>query len=573
VRIPQSFIEEILSKIDILDIIEPRLTLKKTSKNNFLGLCPFHQEKTPSFSVSQTKQFYYCFGCKASGNAIGFLMAYDKLLFQEAVSLLADKVGMPLPTVETPQNDYKNLYELLEQCCAYYERQLPNNPDALKYLQERGLSPEIIKRFRLGFAPADWHNLQNYSKGSNKQKFLLEVGMLATKKTNETYDRFRHRVMFPIRNRKGQIIAFGGRSLGNALPKYLNSPETKLFHKSKELYGLFEALQANHSLNRLIIVEGYLDVITLHAIGLTEAVATLGTAISLSHIQNLLRFCQSLLFCFDGDLAGEKAAWRALEIALPLMHTGLDLKFLFLPNGEDPDSFARKMGLAGFNQQINQAVPIIDYFFKQLTKDTDIKDLVGKTQFVYQANKYLQKIPTGIFQELMYKRVAQIVGLSQNKVEELLNKPAAPVQKKKQPDQAPRLILPVRLALCLVLQAPRLLLNLDIKPEFYSVQVSGIALLHKIMAIIHKNPNQTTGSLLEYFKEDKNNEFLLELAAQNLVLPENTWQEELLGAIDRILKIDIEERIKQLLALGKNKGLTDDEKKLLQNLLILQKQL
>lgn len=577
VKLPPSFIDELLSRIDLIDIIEPRITLKKTGKSNYSALCPFHSEKSPSFSVSQAKQFYYCFGCKASGNAIGFLMAYDKLTFLEAVDMLASTVGLAMPEQQNHivAKANPNL-DLLEQCTLFYQKQLGDSASAQQYLQQRGLSSEIISLFRLGFAKAGWDNLQKaLSKDTSSKKRLLDIGMLAEKTERGTYDRFRERIMFPIRNRRGQIIAFGGRSLGDEMPKYLNSPETPFFHKSKELYGLFEALQTHKEFNRIIIVEGYLDVMAMHQYGFTETVGTLGTAISLQHIQTILRYTKSLIFCFDGDLAGKKAAWRALEIALPLMHTGLEVLFLFLPNGEDPDSFVRKEGSSSFNQKIQEAIPLVDFFFQKLQSETKSSTLAGKTRFVYLIDKYLQKQPQGIFKELMYERLSEVIGLNKEKILELLNKPETSTKIEPPPSVTPRrLSPPIRLALCLLLQDPKLAKNLPIKEDiFKTITLDGIDLIGRILTLIQEAPDPTTGSLLEYLKEDPEKNLYIELATQDLLIPAETWQEELQGAFDCIIKIDRETCIQTLLTKGKTQGLTFDEKKLLQNLLISQKQL
>lgn len=575
--IPQSFIDEVLSRVDVIDVIQPRITLKKTGKANYTGLCPFHQEKSPSFSVSQTKQFYHCFGCKVSGNAIGFLMAYEKLTFLEALEKLAAETGMTLPTSQPSvgTQEPKLHFSLLEQCTRYYQQQLISHPVALKYLQQRGFSDHIIQQFKLGFAPAGWHNLKKaVSPSVESEQLLLEVGMLGKKQQQEAFDRFRDRIMFPIRNRRGQTIAFGGRSLDTTLPKYLNSPETSIFHKSRELYGLHEALTANNDLKRVIVVEGYLDVIALHQYGFTETVATLGTAVSLNHIQTLLRYTKTLIFCFDGDTAGTKAAWRALEITLPLMHGGIDILFLFLPNGEDPDSFVHKLGPEAFKLALQQTIPLVDYFFQNLTSELDLQSLAGKTQLVHKVAHYLQKQPKGIFQELMYERLATEVGLRLEKIAEILNKP---MENTKAPALLPKssevLTIPIRTALSLLLQAPTLLANIKFDENLDELDLPGSATLLRVLTVIKANSVATTGALFEYLKADPERDLLLDLAAQDLLMPIEAWQEELQGALYRIIEIQAERHIQALLTKGKQQGLSLDEKKLLQNLLISKKQL
>jgi DNA primase len=574
VKIPQAFIDELLSRINLIDIIETRIQLKQTSKVNYSALCPFHHEKTPSFSVNESKQFFYCFGCKASGNAITFLMNFDKLSFLEAVEILATKAGIPLPeTTFSKLPDTRPNTEILDECAFYYEQELKKSHGAQNYLKQRGLNAEIIKRFRIGYAPNGWDRLSTkFLQG--KEASLLETGMIIKKEPQGKYDRFRNRIMFPIRNRRGKIIAFGGRTLETALPKYLNSPDSPLFHKSQELYGLFEALETNKVIENFIVVEGYLDVIALHQHGFSETVATLGTAISLRHIQILLRFSENLIFCFDGDIAGKNAAWRALEIAMPLMHSGINITFLFLPSQDDPDSYIRKNGSIEFKSKLQSAIPLSEFFLQKLTSETEINSLAGKTRFVHLADKYLDSLPRGIFRELIFEQVAKKIGFSKEKLQEILEQSKSYIKQAKIPAiEPPKIPSPVRLAISLLLQAPRLLSTANIPKRFANIHVKGMEFLTKLIIIIQKNPEQTTGSLLEYFKEQHEMALLTELATQDLLIPEKTWPKELQGALNWIAENEIEIQIQELLAKGKQQGLTSDEKKMLQNLLILQKQL
>jgi DNA primase len=574
VKIPQAFIDELLSRINLIDIIETRIQLKKTSKVNYSALCPFHHEKTPSFSVNESKQFFHCFGCKASGNAITFLMNFDKLSFLEAVEILATKAGIPLPeTTFGKLPDTRPNTEILEECALYYEEELKKSHGAQNYLKQRGLNAEIIKRFRIGYAPNGWDRLSTkFLQG--KEANLLETGMIIKKEPQGKYDRFRNRIMFPIRNRRGKIVAFGGRTLETALPKYLNSPDSPLFHKSQELYGLFEVLETNKVIENFIVVEGYLDVIALHQHGFSETVATLGTAISLRHIQILLRFSENLIFCFDGDIAGKNAAWRALEIAMPLMHSGMNMKFLFLPSQDDPDSYIRKNGSIEFKSKLQSAIPLSEFFLQKLTSETEINSLAGKTRFVHLADKYLDSLPRGIFRELIFEQVAKKIGFSKEKLQEILEQPKSYIKQAKIPAiEPPKIPSPVRLAISLLLQAPRLLSTATVPKRLANMHVKGMEFLTKLIIIIQKNPEQTTGSLLEYFKEQNEMALLTELATQDLLIPEKAWPKELQGALNWIAENEIEIQIQELLAKGKQQGLTSDEKKMLQNLLILQKQL
>lgn len=574
-KLPQDFIDEVLARTDIVELVEQRITLKKTGQANYQGLCPFHSEKTPSFSVSRHKQFYYCFGCKASGNAISFLTAYDKLTFPEAVEILAHKAGMSLPEVSNHVSTKAETshFELLSKATNYFKAALKKNPAAKNYLLNRGLTPEIIDEFSLGYAPGGWQNLVDAAgKTSASKTKLQEVGLII-QKGDRWFDRFRERIMFPIQNKKGQIIAFGGRTLTTEQPKYLNSPETKVFHKSRELYGLFQAIQHHRELEQLIVVEGYLDTISLHQFEIRNAVATLGTAITSNHIHLLLRLTNDIVFCFDGDSAGEKAAWRALEIVLPMMNEGVKVRFLFLPSGEDPDSFIRKVGKEQFLAVLNNSVSLSDFFFKKLQAQTEIETIAGKTRLVHLANKKLHQISKGIFQELMFNRLANIVGISQDKIKEILEAQERPQPTSPTPPgyDAVKIATPVLLAIRLLLQAPSLAQRIAIPPNFEEIQLEGFDIIRKLLSILKQNPLQTTGCLLEYFSDDPARSLLTELAAQDLLIPDPGWQNELQGAFERIFEIDNEQKIQILLAKGSKEGLTMDEKLLLQRLLSTRK--
>lgn len=411
------------------------------------------------------------------------------------------------------------------------------------------------------------------SKNSKIQKNqLIDTGMILQKGT-KLFDRFRDRIMFPIHNRKGQIVAFGGRSLNNQMPKYLNSPETELFHKSRELYGLYQVLQTHQSIDQMIIVEGYMDVITLNQFGVTNVVATLGTAISQQHIHTLLRYTQKLIFCFDGDLAGKKAAWRALEIILPLMNEGNDVGFSFLPGGDDPDSFIRRVGNQTFLQQLKTSMPLVDFFFNKLKAQiAQIETIAGKTRLAYMADKFLQKIPPGIFQELMYSQLSQTIGLSLTKVQEILKKASGPSPKKQTSTTYHKMLAPIRLAIGLLIQNPKLLEKILIPATFNSMELQGIDILKRVIGVIKQNSQQTTGSLLEFFKGEEDFSVISSLAAMDLLIPEDAWQAELQGAFDCIMGMEKEEHIRQLISKGNEQGLTAEEKQLLQQLLVARMQ-
>ena len=421
--IPQGFIDDLLNRTDIVDVVQSRLQMKKAGKN-YTACCPFHKEKTPSFSVSPDKQFYYCFGCGAGGNALGFIMDHDNLDFPQAVEELAKAAGMEVPREDSGRNSKPRqptdspLYPLLEAAAEFYRLALKGHPQrraAVDYLKGRGLSGEIARDFGLGFAPPGWDNLfKHLSSDSLQQKAMIDAGLLVENAdSGKRYDRFRDRVMFPIRDSRGRVIAFGGRVLGDDKPKYLNSPETPVFHKGQELYGLYEARKHNRNLDEIIVVEGYMDVIALAQQGLRNAVATLGTATSEEHLKRLFRVVPSVLFCFDGDQAGRNAAWRALEAALPSLQDGRKARFLFLPEGEDPDTLVRAEGTDAFRARINQhAQPLADYFFQQLTEEADPRSLEGKAHMATLAAPLIDKVPGANLRTLMRNRLSQITGLS-----------------------------------------------------------------------------------------------------------------------------------------------------------------
>lgn len=421
--IPQSFIDDLLNRTDIVDVVSSRIQLKKTGKN-YSACCPFHKEKTPSFTVSPDKQFYYCFGCGAGGNALGFVMDHDQMEFPQAVEELAKRAGMDVPREDggrggkPRQPTDSPLYPLLKAAADFYRQALKSHPQrraAVEYLKGRGLSGEIARDFGLGFAPPGWDNLSKHLAGDSLQeKAMIDAGLLVENAdSGRRYDRFRDRVIFPIHDSRGRVIAFGGRVLGDDKPKYLNSPETPVFHKGQELYGLFEARKHNRDLDEIMVVEGYMDVIALAQQGLRNAVATLGTATSEEHLKRLFRLVPSVLFCFDGDQAGRNAAWRALEATLPNLQDGRRARFLFLPDGEDPDSLVRSEGTDAFRARIHQhAQPLADYFFQQLSEEADPRSLEGKAHLVTLAAPLIEKIPGNNLRTLMRQRLTQITGLS-----------------------------------------------------------------------------------------------------------------------------------------------------------------
>ncbi|WP_432472091.1 DNA primase [Amphritea sp. HPY] len=429
-RIPQSFIDDLMARVNVLDIVEARVKLKRSGKN-YSGLCPFHKEKSPSFTVNSEKQFYYCFGCGAGGNSLGFLMEHDRLSFPEAVEELAKLAGVEMPKQQGPvdhqrEQRLKDIFALLEEASDFYQQQLREHSKkelAVNYLKDRGLTGQIAVKFGIGFAPPGWDNLLNkLAKDESGKERLEQAGMLIKKEdTDRYYDRFRERIMFPIRDMRGRVIAFGGRVLGDEKPKYLNSPETDTFHKSRELYGLYEARKFNQSLNRLIIVEGYMDVVGLAQYGIGYAVATLGTATTAQHLERLMKMVPEVIFCFDGDEAGRKAAKRALETTLPVITDGKEARFLFLPEGEDPDSLVRQEGTEAFEQRLSEALPLSEYFFRSVGEDSDMTSLDGRARFSNQALPLIEQMQPGILKQMMQEKISELTGLSLEQLNSVSN--------------------------------------------------------------------------------------------------------------------------------------------------------
>ncbi len=534
-KIPQQFIDELLARVDIVDLIDTSVPLKKTGRNHS-ACCPFHDEKTPSFTVSQDKQFYHCFGCGAHGTAIGFLMEYERLDFLDAVRDLAAHVGMEVPhSASSAQNDSKPLYELIQQVANFYRQQLKEHPkgnQAIDYLKARSLSGDTAAEFGVGYAPPGWDTLQKYFSNDSIQP-LTATGMLIKKDNGGHYDRFRERIMFPIRDSRGRVIGFGGRVLGDDTPKYLNSPETPLFHKGRALYGLFEARQANRDIQRLLIVEGYMDVVMLAQHGIRYAVATLGTATTVEHLELMFRTTSEVVFCFDGDRAGREAANRALENTLPAMQAGRQARFLFLPDGEDPDSLVQKEGKVALEARIDTAAPLSTYLYEHLAKQVDMSNIDGQARLVELARPHLKKLPTGVFKHMMVTRLAEITRMEERTLSHLLgsNEPmttSAPRPSKQRPrgnkqGKQPSL---VRQAITLLLNTPALA-QLEAEPQrFASLNAPGITLLIELLEMLRTSPHLTTGAVLERWREREEGRYLAKLVQQeNLVDNEHQEQE------------------------------------------------
>jgi len=526
--IPQHFIDDLISRADIVEVLGKRIQLKKAGRE-FKANCPFHDEKTPSFTVSPAKGFFHCFGCGAHGTALGFLMEYDHMSFVEAVESLAASMGIEVPREESqhPARRYDELFELLAKVERYYQTNLKNSTAAQVYLKGRGIDGAATKRFGIGFAAPGWSAvLDKFGKSKESIDRLLAVGLVIRKDNGSHYDRFRDRIMFPIRDARGRCIGFGGRVLADGEPKYLNSPETVLFHKGRELYGLFEARQAIRNIEKLVVVEGYMDVIGLARHGIDFGVATLGTATTDDHLNRLFRLTEDVFFCFDGDKAGRAAAWRALETALPQIRDGRQIHFVFLPEGQDPDSFVRDNGHEAFEEAVKDGVPLSDFLVEDLAGKVDMASVDGRARLAELAKPLLQRIPHGVYRELLTERLAQSVGLSATKLNALLSKD----QKRGRGQRVARGIAGsrgaaarsdagnpsvVRRAITLLLNHPQAGRKLDVE-KLAGVSKPGTDLLRELIETVQEEPNMTTAGILERWRDREEGRHLGKLAAVEL---------------------------------------------------------
>lgn len=563
-QIPTQFIDELLARVDIVDIIDTRVALKKAGKN-LHACCPFHNEKTPSFTVSQEKQFYHCFGCGAHGTAIGFLMEYDQLSFPEAIQELADHVGMTVPASQQQTNlspVKQSLYELMDKVRQYYVHQLQTHAQKQTfndYLKQRGLSQKTVEFFGIGMAPDGWDNvLRTFGNNPQQSQQLLEGGLLIKNDKGRTYDRFRNRIMFPILDRRGRVIGFGGRVLDDSTPKYLNSPETPIFHKGTELYGLYQARKANRKLERIVIVEGYMDVIALAEHGISNAVATLGTSTTVDHLRLLLRAAPEVVFCFDGDRAGRDAAWRAAENALPMLGGNQQLKFMFLPDGEDPDSLVREQGADAFNGRVMHAQNYSEFFFETLSSRVDLASIDGRARLVEMAKPYLKHVPAGVYRDMLEQRLAELSKTNMATLNKHLEKPAQQ-QKRAAKKQIMAAMTPIRMAITIVLQYPILAREIDDVAAIRGVTQPGVNILQELLETLHQHPHLTTAALLERWRDKENGAHLQKLALQPLSLSADALKHELTGIVSRLQQEAKAQRINELTSKPFSE-LTDAEK-------------
>ena len=534
--IPESFIQELLHRVDIVDLIDSYVPLKKAGAN-YAACCPFHNEKTPSFTVSQTKQFYHCFGCSAHGTAIGFLMEYSGLGFVDAIKELASRVGMQVPEEEArrPHDGPKltTLAEIMARAAKYYYEQLKRSEKAIDYLKRRGLSGEIAQRFGIGYAPDNWQGLEAAFDDYSRPE-LQQAGLVIRNEQGRLYDRFRDRVMFPIINQKGEVIAFGGRVIGEGEPKYLNSPETPLFEKGRELFGLPQARQALRETNTAIVVEGYMDVVALAQHGVGNAVATLGTATTATHVQKLLRQVDRIVYCFDGDSAGRKAAWRALENSLETLPAQKSIGFVFLSAQDDPDSFVRDHCKAAFERLIAQATPLSEFLLHELMSRCEMSSAEGRARLVAEAKPLLLRLQTPLLRLQLVKRLAEESGFSQQEVERLCDlRPIARPAPARAPRQAPSLLRPL---LRLLLQKPELAMKFPLQTlPGNSAEAQAVRSLCE-MILAAGDPPPGYAVLLERARGVENEEILHEAAAELMRQPfdEESIDEEFDGTIQRL---------------------------------------
>lgn len=610
-RIPQDFIEELLARTDIVEVVESRLTLRKTGQN-YTGLCPFHNEKTPSFSVSADKQFYYCFGCQESGTALKFVMEFDKLDFIAAVEYLCQRVGLEVPRTEANESKEaeegrkrrKSLYDVLSSAKDFYKTQLREHADkeqAVSYLKNRGFTGKVAKDYEIGYAPPGWDNLMRALATTNQDReLLIESGMLVDRpEESKTYDRFRERIVFPIKDIRGRVIGFGGRIIGDGKPKYLNSPETPIFHKGRELYGLYEARRSSNQLKRILVVEGYLDVAALNQHGIRNAVATLGTATTKDHLERLFRMVSEVVFCFDGDNAGRKAAWKALEEALPLLRDGRIARFLFLPEGEDPDSLVRREGADKFQLLLDRSHYFPDFFFENLGSQVDIESMEGKASLSRLAMPLIDKIPQGVFKQLMLEKLSDTTGLALDRLLEV-----SPVQKSRRvrsetitPNQgghnnrevtvdsgrewstqaheskSERSLSKntsssrfVETALSLVLKQPELASQFDANTYAGLAVFPECRLFLKLVEMVAEDPHSTPLSLLARFQGSEELPYLEKIAGTEVLLKVDRWSveyQDIVCALLSRLDKEADEELRQGIQVKAPSSMTADEKQAL----------
>ncbi|BET41040.1 DNA primase (bacterial type) [Atlantibacter hermannii] len=565
-RIPRVFINDLLARTDIVDLIDARVKLKKQGKN-YHACCPFHNEKTPSFTVNGEKQFYHCFGCGAHGNAIDFLMNYDKLEFVETVEELAAMHNLDVPyeagsgPSQIERHQRQNLYQLLDGLNAFYQQSLtqPNAKDAREYLSRRGLSADVISRFAIGYAPPGWDNvLKRFGGNDENRQSLIDAGMLVTNDKGRSYDRFRERVMFPIRDKRGRVIGFGGRVLGDGQPKYLNSPETDIFHKGRQLYGLYEAQLSSPEPARLLVVEGYMDVVALAQYDINYAVASLGTSTTADHIQLLFRVTNNVICCYDGDRAGRDAAWRALETALPYMNDGRQLRFMFLPDGEDPDTLVRKEGKDAFEARMEQAQPLSTFLFNSLMPQVDLSTPDGRAQLSTLALPLITQVPGETLRIYLRQELGKKLGiLDDSALERLMPKQAEATAR-----AAPTLKrTTMRILIGLLLQNPELAPQVPPLDALDKNKLPGLGLFAELVNTCLSQPGLTTGQLLEQYRGTKEAATLEKLSMWDDIADKDIAEKTFTDSLNHMFDSMLEQRQEELIARERTHGLSSEERR------------
>jgi len=590
-RIPQHFIDELIARADIVEIIGARVQLKKAGRE-FKACCPFHDEKTPSFWVSPDKQFYHCFGCGKHGTVLGFLMDHDHMAFPEAVEELATRLGVEVPheggSDAGPRRAEDSLYDLTKEVARFYAECLTRDARARDYVARRGLTAETLERFQIGYAPNSWNELlRRFGAAESGRKALSDAGLIVERERGQVqvgerhYDRFRDRIMFPIRDARGRTIAFGGRIIDAGEPKYLNSPETLLFHKGRELYALYETRRARTNLTRLLIVEGYMDAVRLHQAGIDYAVATLGTATTAEHLRRLFRLVPAIVFAFDGDRAGRQAAWRALQQALPEAREGREIRFLFLPDGQDPDSLVGQEGREAFEARLAGALPLSEYLVRELAQHSDLTNADGRARLAEAARPLFLKVPEGVFRELLLERLAEVVGLNPRRLGELwtpaaaATAPQAPPTPLRRPSARAALGAGrgslVRQAIVRLLHHPQIALEVEAaeRAGLEASEEPGVALLRELLDELRAHPAQIPAQVVQRWSGREGAEALQKLLEREEVITNAPAAAgELKGALAKLAELAAGRRLAALEAKSRDSALSEDELKEFQVLIV-----
>lgn len=569
-RIPRAFIDQLLERLDIVEVVNTRVPLRRQGAE-YSACCPFHDEKTPSFTVSPSKQFYHCFGCGAHGTAFDFVMEYEHLNFPEAIEELARSVGMPVPRetgTQEPDQQLKPLYDINSQAKDFYCAQLRTHPEAsqaVDYLKGRGLSGEIAAEFGLGFAPLGWDTLYKAleAKGWSKQQ-LLQAGLISESEPGKAYDRMRGRIIFPIRDPRGRVIGFGGRLLAKdaqgKAPKYLNSPETPIFHKGRQLYGLYEARKALRRPERLLIVEGYMDVVMLARHGIRYAVATLGTATTAEHLELLFRQTSQIIFCFDGDRAGREAAWKALKISLPHLSDGRETGFLFLPDGEDPDSLVQKEGQAAFEQRIQAATPLSDHLFAKVGEGLNLTSSDGRARFAELLRPHLNQLPKGLFATMLWQRLSRLTELPLKLLQPGGQiSPSAASPRPARPQRHQGRTTPADLAMALLLKNPALAELDQLPQDWMQLEHPDSQRLRDLIWYIEEHPGCHPAQLLEHWRGTEAYPQLQSLSVLGLEIPEAGHEAEFRGCLTRLEQAYQQQQFNALIMASTQRPLTEEE--------------